>query len=296
MRSGISIVIPSRPREDTLLACLNSIYQQSFQNFEVIVCFNPYQKMHLLACDFDGRMQISRSKKGANYARNKGLSLSNYNYVLFLDADCFLSNPDFLLNIYQVMENDPQLTAAGGPYQLPRSAGVVSQAYHFIQEAWLQESLLDSDLHIRQLLGGNMIFRKSILQGLCFDEALIFGGTEAEFFFRLKSRGHKILFLPELFVEHQSEITLKDFKRKAYMQGSGLRYILKKKIERSADRKFIFYRQTPAHLSELISIYRKEFSRGLHGSSLINMFFLLTSKIWKRSSLIIKLGLLQIVK
>lgn len=92
MNSLVSIVIPCFNVSETLEKSLNSVIQQNYANFEVIMVddgsadatpaiIHTYEKK-------DGRFRGFRQEnKGVSAARNKGVDLSKSEYIAFLDAD-----------------------------------------------------------------------------------------------------------------------------------------------------------------------------------------------------------------
>lgn len=90
----VSIVIPSYGRPDLLERLLRSIKAQSFRGFEVIVIDDnsPQQEAYGRCIENFSRdlnIYIYRNDKnrGAQYSRNRGLSLAKYKYIAFVDDD-----------------------------------------------------------------------------------------------------------------------------------------------------------------------------------------------------------------
>lgn len=90
----ISIVIPVYNTEKYINQCLQSLLQQSFQDFEIICIDDGSQdnSLNILKkfSTFDNRITvITQQPKGAGAARNIGLSLAKGKYISFLDSDDF---------------------------------------------------------------------------------------------------------------------------------------------------------------------------------------------------------------
>lgn len=89
------MIIPVYNAEKYIAECLESVLNQTFQNFEVIVvddCStdNSCAIVESYAPKFGGRLQLSHMKKnsgGAGFPRNKGVKISCGEYIYFLDPD-----------------------------------------------------------------------------------------------------------------------------------------------------------------------------------------------------------------
>lgn len=92
----ISVIIPCYNVEDYIEECLESVFEQEYQNLEVICVDNDssdhtYEKLcELKACRFSQIILLSELKKGASAARNRGLSVARGEWIQFLDADDLL--------------------------------------------------------------------------------------------------------------------------------------------------------------------------------------------------------------
>lgn len=87
----ISVVLPAYNCEKTIDAAVNSILNQTYENFELIIIDdgstdNTYE---LLQKYTDNRIRLFRNQcnEGIIYTLNKGLSLANGEYIARMDAD-----------------------------------------------------------------------------------------------------------------------------------------------------------------------------------------------------------------
>lgn len=106
----ISIVIPIYNAEKYLYEALDSIKNQTFKNYEVILVDDGSKdksgKMCDLYCAKDKRFQvIHQDNCGAAIARNNGSNIAKGKYIIFLDADDIFKL-DFLEKMYIKAETD----------------------------------------------------------------------------------------------------------------------------------------------------------------------------------------------
>ena len=93
---AISVIIPLYNAEKYIGECLDSILNQTFQDFEVIVVDDcstdkSVSIVQMYATKFNGRLKLAKTQKnsgGGGYVpRNFGLKLSRGEYIFFADAD-----------------------------------------------------------------------------------------------------------------------------------------------------------------------------------------------------------------
>jgi len=92
----ISIIIPSYNRFKYLLNALNSIYNQTYKNFEVIIVNDCSTEQEYYSYIFPDNTTIIHLQKNSKYilgrpciafVRNEGIKKANGKYIAFLDDD-----------------------------------------------------------------------------------------------------------------------------------------------------------------------------------------------------------------
>lgn len=89
----VSIIIPYFKKKDYILDAINSILNQTYQNFEIIIVYDDIDKSELSLIykiqKVDNRIKVLINKKnlGAGLSRNYAIKNSNGKYIAFLDAD-----------------------------------------------------------------------------------------------------------------------------------------------------------------------------------------------------------------
>lgn len=110
MKPFITVVIPLYNKQNYVGKTLESVLNQSFTNFEVVLindCSTDNSFAVVAAFD-DSRIRLlSHSKnQGLSATRNTGIKNATSKYIAFLDADD-LWKPDYLKEIYQLMTSFP---------------------------------------------------------------------------------------------------------------------------------------------------------------------------------------------
>lgn len=86
----ISIIIPLYNKENCIVETIESIQSQSFDNFEIVVVNDGSKdnSVALVESILDDRIRIiNKENEGVSKTRNRGISESKGDWILFLDAD-----------------------------------------------------------------------------------------------------------------------------------------------------------------------------------------------------------------
>ena len=113
MITKVSIIIPVYNCEDYIEECIISIIKQSYDNLEIIIVNDGSTDdtkhiIELMKNKYGNRIQLIslESSFGVSNARNIGLSNSDGEIVMFVDADDMLSDINTVLNIVTAMERE----------------------------------------------------------------------------------------------------------------------------------------------------------------------------------------------
>ncbi|RRT93464.1 glycosyltransferase family 2 protein [Empedobacter falsenii] len=102
MTPTISVIVPVYNAEEYLDKCINSILNQTYKDFELILVNDGSTDNSLKICNNykikDNRIKvIYKVNGGVSSARNIGIDKSTGEYILFIDADDFI-NTEFINN------------------------------------------------------------------------------------------------------------------------------------------------------------------------------------------------------
>lgn len=100
-----SIIVPVYKVEAYLKKCVNSIWRQTFKDYELILVDDGSPDDCPLICDElaseDDRIKvIHKNNGGLSSARNAGLDVATGGYVLFIDSDDYWCDNTFLESLY----------------------------------------------------------------------------------------------------------------------------------------------------------------------------------------------------
>lgn len=147
-----SIIIPVYNVEKYLRKCLESVFNQTYKNYEVIVVNDGTKDNSMdIAKDYPVKV-VNQKNQGLSVARNNGVEKATGEYILFLDSDDYIekgllkeinkslnNNPDIVrFQIKEAFEdgkkieyNEQSFTNKSG-----QEAFQLITKYHFVENAW----------------------------------------------------------------------------------------------------------------------------------------------------------------
>ncbi len=87
----VSIIIPNYNKEEFLSICIQSVLNQTYKNFEIIIIdnFSSDRSLDVIKKFIDARINLFQFQNNGIIAasRNFGIKKSNGKYLAFLDSD-----------------------------------------------------------------------------------------------------------------------------------------------------------------------------------------------------------------
>ena len=209
----VSVIIPTFERPGLIRRAVNSVLEQTFQDFEVIVVDdnNPGEiknQTHEVIRELnDERLRYipSETNKGNAVARNTGINLAKGKYVAFLDDDdIFLPQKlEEHVNILGKSAEDVILTYsqhygidAGNNYRVitPTSnEGKSGNIYEYMLRRYFEKTCYPPILFQHW----DALIKKRFIQDMCFDK-----GGEDRFLLRLARKGKFVFVARVLHVQY----------------------------------------------------------------------------------------------
>ncbi|MCT7964361.1 glycosyltransferase [Laspinema sp. D1] len=186
----ISVIIPAYNAEKTIQETIESLLNQTFQDFDVIVINDgSTDRTGEIVSNFtDSRIQVfSFPNSGAPKSRNVGFSKSSGEYIAFLDADD-LWTPDKLEAQLQALQAHPEVGVAYSWSDcIDESSCFLRRGGHITVNGDAYPQLLMMDILEN---GSNpLIRRQALLEINGFDETLP-AGQDWDLYLRLALRYH----------------------------------------------------------------------------------------------------------
>ncbi len=223
---SVTVVVPVRNCEKTIGKTLDALGKIDYprDRLEVIVVDGiSSDKTKDIVQQYPVRL-LTQNAEGLNQARNAGLENSTGEIIAYTDGDCVVS-PKWLRKIVDNFD-DPEVGAVGGNVEGYKKDNLFAQyADNSVIRVMPFSSRRVTLDHLKPFLyapGCNMAFRRSTLEkaGL-FNPNIRYGFDEFETLERIIKSGYKIVFDPEVLVQHQHRSSLREIMRQAFNYGTG---------------------------------------------------------------------------
>lgn len=202
----VSVIVCTYKRSIYLENCLQSIFNQSYKNIEVILVIKDLdEKEKLILKKFNNLKVIVQDNNsiGISAARNTGIKYAHGGIIAFIDDDA-VAEYHWIQNLIKKYE-DPDVGGVGG---------LIIDASS--NKPWLFDWYIDKfgttrdgnkiknkQGWFRTLVGCNMSIKKEILDEIKgFDENIIFYHEEPDLCVRILKKGYKLELDPSAKVTH----------------------------------------------------------------------------------------------
>ena len=181
MEKLLTVIVPIYNVEKYLDKCIKSIINQTYKKLEIILINDGSPDNCGVICDnykkIDNRIKvIHQQNQGQAISRNLGIKLSKGDYISFVDADDYLEL-DMYKKMMDIIEKyGCEIVECG--YSEIYSDRIIStentRDISFLDKSYLIEQLLNIEKnHIPRVAVWNKIYKKTILQNICFPDGKI---------------------------------------------------------------------------------------------------------------------------
>lgn len=229
MSMTISVIIPTYNRVEALLNCVEGIKKQVRYPDEIIIVVRQSDEstlQYLSTVSIDHLKIAFVEKTGVIAALNTGIQQSNGSIVVLTDDDT-VPHANWLEKIEHYYVTNPDLGGVGGRdivhfrgepiVAVKHQVGILKPYGRIIGNHHIG---LGNAREVDILKGANMSFRRSAILGLTFDERLKGTGAqvhnEMEFSLAVKKKGWKLIYDPQVCVDHYPAERFDEDKRHSF--------------------------------------------------------------------------------
>ena len=236
----VSIIIPTVRVNEILRQCLDSLAEQDYpkERFEIILVSK--EKLSIETTE------NTTSIHGVDFAhaRNEGVKIAQGELVAFVDDDCIIPK-DWISKAVPYFK-DAKVAVIGGPalpldqdsfpyrvggylFASSFTSGFASSRYK------VQKKVYEAEEY--SLIAANNMLRRDVFNSISgFNPEQVLS-EENDLYFRLKTAGHKLLYVPEIFVFHRAKPIWLPIVKKVFFYATGRGVLMARK---PASIKFVY--------------------------------------------------------
>lgn len=202
----IGVIVPLYNVEKYLCKCIDSILNQTFQDFELILIDDGSTDKSGEICEYYAErnkniLVVHMEHGGVSAARNRGLEENKNEYIVFVDADDF-TEPLFLEILYNAAkEKRADIVLTGSNYIVENEEKRIRQCnYHLGDILENVRMIPKEEVYRRVLLGENTIalweklYHNSTFQNIRFPVGKIH--EDGKVFVRIIENAYRIAYVP----------------------------------------------------------------------------------------------------
>lgn len=229
---AVSILMPSWNGKANTLECLDSIEKLDYpkNKLEIIVSDNGSIDGSVTAIkkkfkEMEGNLYFglkiidNKENIGATGALNKAYEAANIEseFILKLDNDVVLA-PDSLKKSVMEMESDKKIGLLGGEIHFYDKPSAVTHSAFFVDLYKGKNKIILSSKKIicDYVTGCFSLIRKKCIGDVFLDNDYFVYYDDTDLCFRIKKRGYKILYLPEIKIYHKVSASTGGKKRSSF--------------------------------------------------------------------------------
>ena len=224
VRCKASVVVLNWNGRPLLSACLDSLRNQSWRDFEIIVVDNGSvdgSVEFVKECFPEVRIICLGENLGFCKGNNMGIREANGEYIALLNNDTEV-DPHWLEELVKALDRHPEVGFCASKivlYDTPHLIDSAGDAYSIAGSArkigHLDFALKEKYRRPRFVFGacaGAAIYRRSMLEDIgLFDEDFFIIQEDVDLSFRAQLKGYKCLYVPTALVYHRLSATLKTY-------------------------------------------------------------------------------------
>jgi glycosyltransferase involved in cell wall biosynthesis len=211
----VSVCIPTFNRSDYLQYAVNSVLQQTYLDWELIVCDDGStdDTPEVIASYDDSRLRYLRQPQNIGRSRNmrSGFEAAGGKYFIKFDDDDAIAR-DFLAKTVAILDSHPEADFVCTDHWIINAQGKREEAATSANSAkWGKDKLkagliadLMAETFIKQSLQvGSTLFRRQCLNEVDYMRPQADGCEDFDLLVRLALAGYRGYFLPELLMEYR---------------------------------------------------------------------------------------------
>lgn len=238
MKVSIILCTYSIERYDDFVDAINSLLNQSYNNFEIIIVVDgsseSYEKI-VEEIEPDHRNHITKvilnnTNMGLSASRNNGIAVADGDVIAFFDDDA-VADKEWLKELLRMYEEYDAIAAGGKilPYWIGSKPDFLPEEFYWLIGA-THKGFGEGIREVRNTFGSNVSFKADVLRESCgFRNVMgvkgkgLLQGEETELCERMRNKfGKGVIYNPDAIVHHKvppERLRMRFLLRRAFWQG-----------------------------------------------------------------------------
>ncbi|BAT54333.1 putative glycosyl transferase [Nostoc sp. NIES-3756] len=206
----ISIIIPAYNAEQTILETINSVLEQTFSDFEIIIVNDGStdKTLEVVQSIEDERLKVfCYENSGVSGARNRGISHAIGDYISFLDADDLWTPDKLELQLAALKAHSEAGVAYSWVYTI-NETGEILKPFDSMYEGNVYADLLKANFLTS---GSNPLITRAAIDSVGEFDIKLAGGEDWDYWLRLAAKWHFVV-VPKYQVFYRRSMSSNSFK------------------------------------------------------------------------------------
>lgn len=179
----VTVIIPVYNGEQYLQRCLDSVYAQTYQDYEIIAVNDGSRDGSLAILEQNTKARpsrqltiLSQKNHGQGHARNQAMEKARGTYLLFLDADDLIQSEALALAVKRAEADEADVVHLGWELLPPGKPPTFQYEAAFEGVTQLVGKECDDFIKMKNFFSVNNLYRRSFLQSkqIHYDEGHIY--------------------------------------------------------------------------------------------------------------------------
>lgn len=218
-----SIIIPVYNRPDEVDELLESLSNQTYLDFEVLLIEDgSSEKCDVVAQKYNSDINIRyyyKDNSGRSKTRNFGMEKAKGKYFVFFDSDCVI--PPFYFEKIKNTLNNNYTDSYGGPDKADKSFNDLQKAISFSMTSFLTTGGIRGSKGVKMEKfvprTFNMGFSKEVYEAVGGFKDMF--GEDIDLSLRIRNKGYTCQLISDAYVYHKRRVDLRSFYRQVHVFG-----------------------------------------------------------------------------
>ena len=222
MEARYSVVVPVYNRPEEVDELLQSLTEQTYKDFEVIIVEDGSKRDSRSICERYGEQldlkYFAKENEGPGLARNYGFQKAGTDFFVIFDSDCLIP-PEYFENLDNYRKE--RFDAYGGPDAAHSKFGMLQKAVNHAMTSFLTTGGIrgkSSSVEKFKPRSFNMGISREVFQKTGGFSSMRYG-EDIDFSLRIEEEGLKTVLLEDCFVYHKRRTNLAGFYRQVKESG-----------------------------------------------------------------------------